>query len=119
MALTKEEHDNILKKLSETGGFTPDMLDEIQRLRDEFDEREGELKRYHEQYDGEDKEDWKSKYTELEKKYRERFWNATKDKDGETPLEHAKNDLAEDKRETREEEKHIEDLFKRREDKDE
>lgn len=105
--MTKEEHDGILKKLSETGGFTADMLDEIQKLRDEYDEREGELNRYREgEKERDDGEDWKKKYTDLEGKYKERFWRRD-----ETPLEHAENDLAEDKRETREEKIHIDDLF--------
>lgn len=36
--LTKEEHEAILKKIAETGD-TAEMLDEMQKLRDDFDER--------------------------------------------------------------------------------
>lgn len=55
MALfTKKGYDNILQRIWETGGMTPDMEEDIHRLRDEFDEREGILKEYGEEYDGED-----------------------------------------------------------------
>lgn len=57
MALfTKKGYDNILQRIWETGGMTPDMEDDIRRLRDEFDEREGILREYGEEYDGEQEE---------------------------------------------------------------
>lgn len=62
MAFTKEEHDNLLKEIAMTGGDTPKMLELMQKLRDDFDEREGELRRLHESADttpieGEEKAD--------------------------------------------------------------
>lgn len=91
MALSKEEHDNILRKISETGGFTADMMDEIQKLRDDYDEREGMLKKYGEtkdktindrdkdeiKTDGEKIINWKSKYEDLKKEYYDRFFTTT------------------------------------------
>ena len=46
--------DLILKRIMETGGVTDAMEKDIQDLRDEFNEREGILKRYGETYDRED-----------------------------------------------------------------
>lgn len=43
--LTKQEHDDLLKEISETGGDTPAMLELMQKLRDDFDEREGMLRK--------------------------------------------------------------------------
>lgn len=56
--LTKRGIDKILRKIMETGGLTEDMEKDIQRLRDEFDEREGVLKRYGETYEGEDQDEY-------------------------------------------------------------
>lgn len=48
---SKEEHENLLKEIAETGGDTANMLELLQKLRDDFDEREGELRRYGEERD--------------------------------------------------------------------
>lgn len=53
MAMTKEEHENLLREIAETGGDTANMLELMQKLRDDFDEREGELRRYGEKRDKE------------------------------------------------------------------
>lgn len=53
---TKKGYDNILQRIWETGGMTPDMEEDIRRLRDEFDEREGILREYGEEYDVEQEE---------------------------------------------------------------
>lgn len=45
MAMTKDEHENLLKEIASTGGDTDNMLKLLQRLRDDFDEREGMLRR--------------------------------------------------------------------------
>lgn len=109
MAMTKDEHEALLRRIAETGGATPEMLDDIQKLRDEYDEREGMLKRYGESYDGENRErddsppegrrerdkeevsrediDWKGKYEEIRKKYVDRFFSS---------LEKAKDEQEED-----------------------
>lgn len=98
MAMTKDEHEALLRRIAETGGATPEMLDDIQKLRDEYDEREGMLKRYGETYDGENREredsapegrrdgdkeevsrediDWRGKYEEIRKKYIDRFFSS-------------------------------------------
>lgn len=44
MAFTKEEHENLLKEIAMSGGDTDNMLKLLQKLRDDFDEREGELR---------------------------------------------------------------------------
>lgn len=49
--LSKEEHEGLLRRIAETGGATPEMLEDIQKLRDEYDERMGELRRYGERRD--------------------------------------------------------------------
>lgn len=51
MAFTKKEHDNLLMEIAKSGGDTPKMLELMQKLRDDFDDREGELKRYRETAD--------------------------------------------------------------------
>lgn len=53
MALTKKEHEDLLREIAETGGDTANMLELMQKLRDDFDEREGELRRYGEERDKE------------------------------------------------------------------
>ena len=107
MALTKIEHDDILKKIAESGGETVDMLDDIQKLRDDFDEREGM-----ENLSDVGGEKWKEKYEELRKKYIDRFFA--------TPAE-AEKEMKEAKKETKEDVKKdsenlsFDDLFKKRE----
>lgn len=56
--LTKTGMDKILRRIMETGGLTEDMERDIDRLRSDFDEREGILRRYGETYDGEDMEEY-------------------------------------------------------------
>lgn len=42
--LDKNAHENLLKEIAETGGDTDNMLELLQKLRDDFDEREGMLR---------------------------------------------------------------------------
>lgn len=49
--MTKEEHENLLKEIAMTGGDTDNMLKLMQKLRDDFDEREGMLRKYGEEKD--------------------------------------------------------------------
>lgn len=83
--LTKYGMNSLLRRIMETGGMTEDMEKDIQRLKDDFDEREGILRRYGEVYDGEDrdeydytekenKKDWESEYRTLEKRYLDKFF---------------------------------------------
>lgn len=51
MAFTKKEHDDLLREIAMTGGDTPKMLELMQKLRDDFDEREGMLRQYGEKAD--------------------------------------------------------------------
>lgn len=50
--------NKILRRIMETGGMTEAMEKDIERLKDDFDEREGILRRYGETYDGEDRDDY-------------------------------------------------------------
>lgn len=105
--LTGRGMDNILRRIMETGGLTESMEADVQRLRDDFNEREGILRRYGETYDGEDRDEydwserepeasggdtevytpreedflWESKYKELEKRYIDRFFGGVPDED--------------------------------------
>lgn len=95
--LTKTGMDKILRRIMETGGLTEDMERNIDRLRSDFDEREGILRRYGETYDGEDMdeyewrgrddesredsdrddkdyEDWRGRYEEMRQRYLDRFF---------------------------------------------
>lgn len=91
--LTKSGANKILRRIMETGGLTEDMEQDIKRLQNDFDEREGMLRNYGEVYDGEDMdeyeykpreqavieetEDFKSKYEEMRQKYLDRFFGGT------------------------------------------
>lgn len=59
--LTKTGMDKILRRIMETGGLTEDMERDIDRLRSDFDEREGMLRRYGETYNGEDMDEYEWK----------------------------------------------------------
>lgn len=91
--LTKTGMDKILRRIMETGSLTEDMERDIERIRSDFDEREGMLRRYGETYDGEDKdeyewigrddesreeakdyEDWRGRYEEMRQRYLDRFF---------------------------------------------
>lgn len=112
--LTKTGIKNLLNRLWETGGLSADMEADIKRLQDDFNEREGMLRKYGEVYDGEDKEeyefvekpsdaeDWKGKYEEMKSRYVNRFFNGEKTrKDGDaddfqTVMEGEEEDVRED-----------------------
>lgn len=51
MAYTREEYTNLLKEIAMSGGDTPKMMGLLQKLRDDYDNREGMLKRYNETAD--------------------------------------------------------------------
>lgn len=84
--MTRDEVVELLKKISETGGDTPDMMEDLKRLQDEFDEREGELRRIDEERQNETRysdsdvfaEDgvrWSEKYDDMRRQYRDRFFS--------------------------------------------
>lgn len=88
--LTKRGYYNILDNIFKTGGLSEDMEQDLDRLKSDYDEREGMLRRYGEVYDGEDKDeyeyrefessdktDWKSKYDDLQERYRKRFFDGS------------------------------------------
>lgn len=45
MGFTKQEHEDLLQEIARSGGDTPRMLELMQKLRDDFDEREGILRK--------------------------------------------------------------------------
>lgn len=112
--LTKTGMNKILRRIMETGGLTPDMEEDIQRLRDDFDERESILKKYGETYDGEDadeyeytgrdtediytpKEEWRTKYEEMKARYLDRFFGVVDiDKNFEEILNETREDVERD-----------------------
>lgn len=51
--MDKESYYNLLAEIEASGGETDKMKELLQKLRDDFDEREGELKRYRERKDRE------------------------------------------------------------------
>lgn len=130
--LTRTGIDKILKRIYETGGMTEDMEKDIERLRADFDEREGILKRYGETYDGEDKDEYefedkdldrtssmnstedmvsREEYEKLRKRYIDRFFGGREYRD-ETDdiLRETKEDVERDG-----EKQTYEELFERRE----
>ena len=95
--LTRSGMTKILRRIMESGGMTEDMERSVRRLQDDFDEREGILKKYGETYDGEDRDeqefsgrdtdeiytprkeekladDWSAKYEEMKSRYLDRFF---------------------------------------------
>ena len=93
--LTRSGMTKILRRIMESGGMTDDMEEDVRRLQDDFDEREGILRKYGETYDGEDRDeyefseregtsiytpreedkladDWRIKYEEMKKRYLDR-----------------------------------------------
>lgn len=86
--LTRSGMTKILRRIMESGGMTDDMEDDVRRLQDDFDEREGILRKYGETYDGEDRDEyefsereedkladeWRIKYEEMKKRYLDRFF---------------------------------------------
>jgi hypothetical protein len=114
--LTKTGMNKILRRIMETGGMTPDMEEDIQRLRDDFDEREGILKKYGETYDSEDADEydfterdtnenytpkeeekdakeWRVKYEEMKARYLDRFFGGV---DNNENFEEIMNETRED-----------------------
>lgn len=95
--LTRSGMEKILRRIMESGGMSEDMEQDIERLKDDFDEREGILKRYGETYDGEDRDeydyserddiniytpkeeekDWKQEYDNLKERYMNRFFGTS------------------------------------------
>jgi hypothetical protein len=96
--LTKEQHEAIIQSFSGVD-LTPELMDGLQSLRDDFDESNIPP-------DNSSKE-WKSKYDELLEKYKARFFSASShnEPDGD------EGDETED-----EEPKTYDDLFKKKED---
>lgn len=86
MAMSRDEYMQLLEKIADTGGFTESMLDDIQRLRDDYDERMGELERYKEtkdevRYTDDDVMDsdgvkWSEKYDDMVRRYKARFFGS-------------------------------------------
>lgn len=103
--LTKSGFSKILKSIMETGGVTPEMGDAMKRLIDDFDEREGMLRKYGEVYDGEDMDEYdytenesdidtlRENYAKLQKDYLDRFFGTKEIKD---KVENIKDEQEED-----------------------
>lgn len=123
--LTRKGVNTILRRIMETGGLSDAMENDIKRLQDDFDEREGMLKNYGEVYDGEDKdeydfvpresttleggEDYKSKYEDMKQKYLDRFFGGVGN-EVEDVMEEQEKDVKRDA-----EEQTFDSLFEKRE----
>lgn len=115
--LTRSGMEKILRRIMESGGMTEDMEQDIERLKDDFDEREGILKRYGETYDGEDRDeydyserddiniytpkeeekDWKQEYDNLKERYMNRFFGTSDVKEEfDDTMEETKEDVKRD-----------------------
>ena len=97
--LTSAGMNKILRRIMETGGLTPEMEKDIERLKNDFNEREGILKKYGEVYNGEDKDEyeftghdtdtvytpreeeneWRKKYENMKQRYLDRFFGGVQD----------------------------------------
>lgn len=115
--LTRSGMEKILRRIMESGGMTEDMEKDVERLKDDFEEREGILKRYGETYDGEDSDeydyserddinvytpkeeekDWKQEYDNLKERYMNRFFGTSDVKDEfDDTMEDTKEDVKRD-----------------------
>lgn len=111
--LTRSGAFKILREILETGGLTEDMESAISRLKDDFDEREGILKKYGETYDGEDLDDyefkeyepsssypdgkdWKQEYESMRQKYLDRFFGPSRETDLDEAIEENTEDIKRD-----------------------
>lgn len=113
--LTRSGMEKILRRIMESGGMSEDMEQDIERLKDDFDEREGILKRYGETYDGEDRDeydyserddiniytpeekDWKQEYDNLKERYMNRFFGTSDIKEEfDDTMEDTKEDVKRD-----------------------
>lgn len=70
MAFSKEEYENLLKEIAMSGGDTDNMLKLLQKLRDDFDEREGMLRKEGEIKD-KNKPDDKTEYDKIKTESKE------------------------------------------------
>lgn len=59
--LTRYGFEKLARRIMESGGLTEQMESDVRRLRDDFVEREGLLRKYGETYDGEDREEYEWK----------------------------------------------------------
>lgn len=123
--LTKTGIKKIYRRILENGGMTPELEQDIQRLQDDFDERENYLSSYGDVLDGEDMDEYsftaktvteegdeyKVKYDEMRQRYLDRFFGGVDPKEVDEIKDEQKEDVKEDG-----EEKEIEDLFKIKED---
>lgn len=119
--LTKKGMDTLLRRIMETGGVSEAMESDIQRIRDDFDEREGMLRRFGEVYDGEDRdeydysprstddiytpreeakdyEDWRGRYEEMRQRYLDRFFGGRDEDDYRDIMEEQEADVKRDGR---------------------
>lgn len=115
--LTRSGMEKILRRIMDSGGMTEDMERDVERLKDDFDEREGILKRYGETYDGEDQDeyeysgrddiniytpreeekDWKKEYDDLKARYMDRFFgNSEVKEDFNDTIEETEEDVKRD-----------------------
>lgn len=115
--LTRTGMEKILRRIMESGGMTEDMEKDVERLKDDFDEREGILKRYGETYDGEDQDeyeysgrddiniytpreeekDWKKEYDDLKTRYMDRFFGTSEvEEDFNDTIEETEEDVKRD-----------------------
>lgn len=97
--LTATGMNKILRRIMETEGITSEMEEDIERLKNDFEEREDILKKYGEVYIGEDKDEyeftgretdsdytpnekekeWRTKYEEMKQRYLDRFFSGAND----------------------------------------
>lgn len=107
--LTKTGMDKILRKFMEIENLSPEMENDIQRIRDDFNEREDFLNKCGKTYEGEDLDEyeyalcdindendakeWRAKYEEMKTRYIDRFFSG---EDGSKKFEKIMNETRED-----------------------
>lgn len=58
MPMEWKDMEEVLRRIRDTGGETENMDELLRKVKADYDEREGELRRYRETYDGENRDRW-------------------------------------------------------------
>lgn len=76
--LTRDEFVEIVKKIS---GEDPsdEVFDMVERLTDDYDERNGQVTFTNEDVYADDGVAWREKYSQMRERYRKRFWGGPED----------------------------------------
>lgn len=106
MALTREQHDEILKRIVDRSNLEDDLMNDVEVLRENYIEVDTA--------GGGEGEDWKSRYDDVVEKYKARFFSPPDEKSAKRKGDDAKEENKKDVKRDGEEQTY-DDLFMKRE----